>query len=109
MVRGNNIWIPFSYEKLPRFYFTCGCIVRHINAWVWDEESKHRWLLNSFYGQPEVGKRKESWDLLASLKLEGSTGWCIVGDFNEIVTNDEKVEGRPGPRKQMERFREVLT
>ncbi|XP_042952130.1 uncharacterized protein At4g02000-like [Carya illinoinensis] len=26
IVKGQKIWIPFSYEKMPRICFTCGCI-----------------------------------------------------------------------------------
>lgn len=33
---------------------------------------------------------------------------CILGNFNEIVTQDEKIGGRSRPRKQMEDFRLAL-
>lgn len=35
-------------------------------------------------------------------------GWCVLGDFNEIVTQDEKLGGKPRPKKQMEDFRLAL-
>lgn len=25
-VGGDKLWIPIRYKKLPRFYFSCGCI-----------------------------------------------------------------------------------
>ncbi|KAF5471486.1 hypothetical protein F2P56_008274 [Juglans regia] len=79
----------------------------HINVWI-EEEGEKKWLLTCFYGQPDTNKRKESWSLLNSLKPAANIGWCIVGDFNEILTNDEKWGGRARPEGQMELFREVM-
>ncbi|XP_042962524.1 uncharacterized protein LOC122296794 [Carya illinoinensis] len=31
-VKGKNIWIPFSYEKMSKICFSCGCIVHGING-----------------------------------------------------------------------------
>lgn len=31
-VRGCIFWAPFSYEKLPKIYFSCGCIVHGVNG-----------------------------------------------------------------------------
>ncbi|XP_041009372.1 uncharacterized protein LOC121253428 [Juglans microcarpa x Juglans regia] len=81
---------------------------RHINAWVTNEEGNERWLLTGFYGQPETSLREEAWKLLASLRLNDGVGWCVVGDFNEILTHDEKVGGKQRQEKQMNMFRNVL-
>lgn len=32
----------------------------HINAWVSEDGSKSKWLLTSFYGHLNMGKRKKS-------------------------------------------------
>lgn len=52
--------------------------------------SSNRLLLIGFYGQPNTNKRRESWELMAALKPDDQTSWSVVGDFNEIVTNDLK-------------------
>ncbi|KAF5481578.1 hypothetical protein F2P56_002218 [Juglans regia] len=80
---------------------------RHINAWIGGKEES-QWLLTCFYGPPETVKRKEAWSLLKSMKPNGNEGWCIVGDFNEIITNDEKWGGKARPENQMEMFRELM-
>lgn len=33
--------------------------------------------------------RGKSWDLLACFKLNTDKGWCVVGDFNKIVSQSE--------------------
>lgn len=81
---------------------------RHINVWISSEEDRSRWLLTCYYGHPETHKRAEAWDMLASLKPKGAQGWCVLGDFNEILTHDENVGGRPRQEKLMENFRRVL-
>ncbi|XP_040986468.1 uncharacterized protein LOC121234565 [Juglans microcarpa x Juglans regia] len=53
-------------------------------------------------------ERKEAWCLLKTMKPSGNEGWCIVGDFNEIITNDGKWGGKARPENQMEMFREFM-
>ncbi|XP_041011352.1 uncharacterized protein At4g02000-like [Juglans microcarpa x Juglans regia] len=31
-VKGESVWVPFSYEKMPRICFSCGCIVHWTNG-----------------------------------------------------------------------------
>ena len=40
-----------------------------------------------FYGCPERRGRRESWDILLNLSNKSDLPWCIVGDFNDILTN----------------------
>ncbi|XP_042962419.1 uncharacterized protein LOC122296681 [Carya illinoinensis] len=49
MVKGKEMWIPFSYEKLPRFCFSCGCIVHR-------EE-----CCSNIYGKEEGEEQYGSW------------------------------------------------
>ncbi|XP_042987458.1 uncharacterized protein LOC122315551 [Carya illinoinensis] len=84
------------------------CSNGHINAWVTNEEGSERWMLTGFYGQPNSSLRVESWQLLASMKPSERVGWCVMGDFNEVLTHDEKSRGKQSQEKQMVRFREAL-
>lgn len=34
--------------------------------------------------------------------------WCILGDFNKITTQDEKIGSQPRPSTQMDNFRLAL-
>ena len=39
---------------------------------------------------PERNRRKESWKLLNWLKSRSNMPWCLVGDFNDLLTQSEK-------------------
>ena len=45
------------------------------------------WRVTDFYGCPERRGRRESWDILLNLSNKSDLPWCIVGDFNDILTN----------------------
>ncbi|XP_035544552.1 uncharacterized protein LOC118347963 [Juglans regia] len=80
----------------------------HINLWVKGRRGEDDWLLTGFYGNPDASKREKSWELLKELKPQEGIAWCVVGDFNEIISQDEKVGGRERSEGQMTRFREGL-
>lgn len=54
------------------------------------EERQQPWRLTGFYGLPDRGQRRQSWDMLRSLSMQSTLPWCIVGDFNDILSHDEK-------------------
>lgn len=45
--------------------------------------------------------------MLNSFKLN-ELGWCVIGEFNDFRSNDEKVESRLRNESQMVLFRQVL-
>ena len=65
---------------------------RHIDAII-TEDSGFKWRITGFYGNLEVHKRKESWDLLKALSRKFQLPWLCFGDFNEIVSVAEKMGG----------------
>lgn len=80
----------------------------HINSKIQEVGSSCEWMLTGFYGQPETNRRLDSWALLGRLKLASDLGWCVLRDFNEIVTQDKRMGGRPRLGKQMEDFKVAL-
>jgi hypothetical protein len=55
-----------------------------------EDNIRGNWRLNGFYGYPEGHRRKDSWNLVRNLAQNSSQPWCIIGDFNDILTADEK-------------------
>ena len=48
------------------------------------------WRLTGFYGRPKAHLKHESWELLRHLNSKYSMSWLCVGDYNEILSSDEK-------------------
>jgi hypothetical protein len=75
--------------KLP---FECNLInysTNFINMEV-TNQLHQQWRFTGFYGYPEIERRTESWDLLKTLAQDKNLPWCIMGDFNDILSNDDK-------------------
>lgn len=49
--------------------------------------------LTCVYGDPVRGRRKPVWDRLASIGLQRDDAWMLIGDFNELRSNEEKLGG----------------
>ncbi|XP_060972669.1 uncharacterized protein LOC133038517 [Cannabis sativa] len=68
-----------------------------------------RWHFTAFYGAPCTQLRSQTWTLLERLKdVSPLSPWLVIGDFNEILSNDNKVGGAPRNEAQMEQFRKAL-
>ncbi|KAL8156414.1 hypothetical protein AgCh_001488 [Apium graveolens] len=71
-------------------------------------EQVGRWRYTGFYGCPERGRRQESWNLLKDLAGRSNLPWCIIGDFNDMMSADEKRRGRPHPFHLIQDFVDVV-
>lgn len=49
MVKGKSMWIPFSYEKLPRFCFISACIV-HGEEGCSRQDGHKEWKISTMSG-----------------------------------------------------------
>ena len=79
----------------------------HIDTLI-NEGTDEVWRFTGFYGAPETQHRMNSWNILRLLHSQSSLPWCCAGDFNELVSLDEKRGGRPRTKSQMQAFRDVL-
>ena len=83
-----------------------GCY--HIDAIITKANSNFKWRITGFYGHPQAHLRQFSWDLLAFLSDQYQLPWFCFGDFNEILSTNEKSGGLLRPQSQMEKFRNVV-
>lgn len=52
------------------------------------------WKFTGFYGHPESTSRRLSWSLLRQLANVDTLPWVCMGDFNDLLTNEEKKGGQ---------------
>lgn len=51
------------------------------------------WRLTGFYGEPNRNLRRRTYDLLRTLARDSNLLWCVVGDLNNIASQEEKRSG----------------
>jgi hypothetical protein len=61
----------------------------HVDVEVVDND-RGNWRLTGFYGFPGSGRRRESWNFLRQLAQASNLPWCVLGDFNDILSPSEK-------------------
>ena len=79
----------------------------HIDAII-QTHSGSPWRITGFYGYPEECHKHESWILLRHLHSRMSLPWVCIGDYNEILSSDEKQERLEKAFSPMLAFRNTL-
>ncbi|GAU34086.1 hypothetical protein TSUD_255820 [Trifolium subterraneum] len=78
-----------------------------INLVVEDNE-KGNWRLTCYYGYPERNRRKMAWDLLRELRDMSTLPWCVIGDFNDLLSQEDKRGLLPHPNWLCSGFRSAV-
>lgn len=63
---------------------------RHFINLEVEDERFGKWRLTDFYGCLESSTRRESWNIIRDLSDMSNLPWCIIGDFNDLLANNEK-------------------
>ena len=66
----------------------------HIDVIVTEKDGVS-WRLIGIYGQLEKLKHIETWNLMRLLHQQVTLPWICIGDFNEILSTNEKQGGEP--------------
>lgn len=65
--------------------------------------------LSCVYGHPNQSLRHDLWHKLEEIKSARNGPWLLVGDFNEILSKDEKIGGREREEKSFEDFQKLYS
>ena len=66
------------------------------------------WRLTGYYGYPNGGRRRASWEFLRQLAQQVNIPWCIFGDFNDIMDASEKRGRTTRPPWLINGFRQAV-
>jgi exonuclease III len=81
----------------------------HIDAIVVNDQVPHEeWRLTGFYGEPKRKNRRDSWYLLKYLRRQFKVPWICIGDFNEILGEEEHFGAGERAEWQMDGFRDAV-
>ncbi|CAN0825908.1 Transposon TX1 uncharacterized 149 kDa protein [Linum grandiflorum] len=72
------------------------------------ENGADPFILTAYYGYSQRHRRKDAWDLLRAIARPGHEAWCYIGDFNDLLHNDEKRGMRDHPQALMDGFRQAV-
>jgi hypothetical protein len=91
---------------------SCGVVVLssssgHIDARV-TLENGFCFRFSGVYGDPIASKRISSWELLCRLRLVDNLPWVCGGDFNEVLSVNDKVGGSGKSFSGMNKFRQAI-
>lgn len=98
--------LAFLWKKTWSVELQCySC--RHIDL-VIKCANEEPWRLTGFYGHPNRNRRSHSWTLLKSLSGNSSLPWVCLGDFNDLLSPDEKFGKTPHPEWLFRGFQEAV-
>ena len=72
----------------------------HIDAYICSPNTRE-WHLTCFYGHPEEDRKVESWRLIKFLGNMERKPWVCLRDFNEILSQKEKLRRLERPQQRM--------
>lgn len=81
---------------------------QHIDTEVSLDGGTTVWRFTGFYGIADRSKRRDSWRLLKNLASHNDKPWVVMGDFNDLLSNDEKKGGTPQPSWLIKGFKEAV-
>ncbi|CAN0876220.1 hypothetical protein LINGRAHAP2_LOCUS11181 [Linum grandiflorum] len=71
------------------------------------ENGTNPFILTAYYGYSQRHRRKDVWNLLRTIARPEHETWCCMGDFNDLLHNDEKRGVRDHPQALMDGFRQA--
>lgn len=81
--------------------------LNNIDSYIEYEEKK--FYATFIYGDTDRGKRREMWAHLVEQATVREAPWFLSGDFNDIISNEEKKGGPQRPERSFTDFRSFLS
>ena len=65
--------------------------------------------LSCIYGEPSSEGKNIVWERISRIGVNRREKWCMLGDFNEILNNDEKIGGPMRSEESFKPFGDMLS
>ena len=102
-----GIWM--LWNESPTFFVEIITRSEHsIHALVKVQSLSVSFLLTAVYAPPQFYKRNFFWEYLQNLALHVSLLWVLLGDFNDMILDEEKLGGLLVNRTRMSAFRNCM-
>ncbi|XP_074282427.1 uncharacterized protein LOC141606944 [Silene latifolia] len=80
----------------------------HVMVEVKNASGEPEWRAVGIYGWPDAESKHLTWRMIRSLRRSSTIPIILFGDFNEIISLNEKEGGKDRREAQMDAFREAL-
>lgn len=75
--------------------------INHIHGQCVDGEEAEKWDITGIYGYPEENNKKKTWQLIEQLSSQVGRKWMCMGDFNDVLSVEEKRGGNTRTQSQL--------
>jgi hypothetical protein len=72
------------------------------------EHGKDPYRITFWYGEANRSLRYKTWDMMRFLKADCDLPWLCIGDFNEVLRQEEQMGPNVRDMAQINLFREVV-
>lgn len=101
-----RIWLLWDSGSVTLNILTVNNQAIHASVQV---NSPHpNWLFSAIYASPNFALRLNLWDHLASFASTHTLPWLVVGDFNDILSSNEKFSSSPSSQRRIVAFRNCI-
>jgi hypothetical protein len=73
----------------------CSSSVNILSAWCYFGPHNNLWLLSCIYGPPVYKNKFMFWESLLDVGKDYYGPWLCISDFNMILSQSDKYDGRP--------------
>ena len=88
-----GIWLLWNTDAVD--VSVLAATEQEIHAVIKVLASNFSWLLSSIYASPRLVERKILWNNLTQVASLHNLPWLLAGDFNEVLTSEDKFGGLP--------------
>ena len=101
-----GLWLLWKKEEVD--IFVLSSTEQEIHATVKVRDYDLTWLISPIYASPRIAERKILWENLTQVAQLHNMPWLLLGDFNEVLSSEDKFGGRSINLNRALDFKECL-